>query len=697
MGTKYPVNIKYSDYNILENYNYYTEAVFRNGREKVKPIEDQFQILKDEVARFKQEEIVKDPRGDYVNTIKLWKSTNFKALEDTIKDVFGFRYVIIDIADDNYLNDHTNIDTTQFNAYTTVLNRYPAESVITEDGFYDKSHSIGLQVIMSTYYLDEYTPAELTALLLHEIGHNIDPALIDITFLQTNLICDYILKRKPSESEESATNKYTKDANPLAWAFTGLYNFFQKTFNLKGSNDGTNIPDYRLPPIQNFFRSIFMKKKDYNEWATKQYLEMLQKELNRTADEFNYVEYKEAFADNFARMYGYGPELAVGFHKVEKLVFKNGMSRIKKDKERKECIFELIIQALNDEHKTDIHRFQALINEYDKDINDPKVPKEVKAQLLEDKEKLVAMVRLYTTDFNEFYNRCNSMVANFVRPNNTKDTNMNEGFFDIFTKKTPREINPNPIVSTGPAPKPVNFDPSDTSITQSPYLFSYQPLSIKMIRDETPIFFRAASTLHQEWYDEEDDYHLWKHVENLGQEVSNLAKASTNDMVRTALTNLNDNTFEENIEIYKNVLTGSYELLKSYSIFLNNSNCNAYTNKLDEIFHQPFNLELAEKMEADVDKALQESINPKYPLQLKFCTATEIPSTDEDRFDVEDVRKYLGTYYDYYRDRPCKILAFTEDSPYYIIEIKSLEVCNIKGVKYYTVALPKMPRWTSLL
>ena len=145
------------------------------------------------------------------------------------------------------------------------------------------------------------------------------------------------------------------------------------------------------------------------EGRQKKKLEQLQKAMEKETIEFNRKEYSEAFADNFARMYGFGPEMATSLKKLSKDVDKR-ISRIEKEKKREEVIFNITEAAIKDVHKTDVHRVKALIKEYYADINDPNTPAEVKKQLKEDVKEVEIVLEQFMNDFSEFQNRVNKMI-----------------------------------------------------------------------------------------------------------------------------------------------------------------------------------------------------------------------------------------------------------------------------------------------
>ena len=132
--------------------------------------------------------------------------------------------------------------------------------------------------------------------------------------------------------------------------------------------------------------------------------------LDSDHSKFRRQEFTEAYADNFARMYGFGAYLAKAFHKMEKSNNNAIKSRFNKESRRQAFIVSMTKDMINDVHKTDIHRIRALIKEYKDDINDPTIPTKVKKQLKEDLGELEKILDMYLNDFDDFQNKINRMV-----------------------------------------------------------------------------------------------------------------------------------------------------------------------------------------------------------------------------------------------------------------------------------------------
>jgi hypothetical protein len=95
----------------------------------------------------------------------------------------------------------------------------------------------------------------------------------------------------------------------------------------------------------------------------------------------------------------------------------------------------MTIDALNDVHKTDIHRINSLIKEYKADINDPNTPKQVKKNLQEDLNELQKVLDLYLNDKDEFRRRVNNLIYESISEEDTSKNEKDEKKEDNKNKK----------------------------------------------------------------------------------------------------------------------------------------------------------------------------------------------------------------------------------------------------------------------
>lgn len=394
---------------------FYQEAVFTKGKEKVGKIVE----IVTEIKELLESEISKQQESDKSATGKkfvfdpenFWKNKLFKDLEDEFEKVFGFRYAEIQPLKEKYISGKDVFESYEINAWVYNTNRFPVEGLVTDDGFFDESHSLTFSMMLTLGLIKLLEPEELVAVILHEFGHKIDPALTTITYTQTNILSKYLTDRtnKLTENEKRLINdmkKYTDKKNLGTLISLILVMLFASIFLYA-------VKVVIIDPIKWAISKILPKKwqKKIHEKRMKKIQAKVAKLIKKyDKDLFTRQNYSEAYADNFARMYGFGPQLASSFHKMSKKTNDNINSYIKREHDRSRVILNITECLLKDEHKTDVHRIRSLIKEYKKDITDPNTPDVVKKQLEDDVKELEIVLDKFLNDFSEVQNRVNQMI-----------------------------------------------------------------------------------------------------------------------------------------------------------------------------------------------------------------------------------------------------------------------------------------------
>jgi hypothetical protein len=385
-----------SDSNFINRINtdeVFNEAVFADGKATIKPIEDGFQLLKDElnnqISKQKSDTHFKFNPTEFVRH-KLWKD-----LEDTIGKTFGFRNIEIYHTSEIYIDKKDQFEENILNCFTYASSRYPIDGLVTDKGFYDSTRSINCQIIYTLGLIHNLSAGEITAIFLHEMGHNIDPALVSISYHDVNKLSKYITEGRTANDapiEERKSRKSFLEIILLILSFT-------------------------LPMILRWIWKQF-RKLFFNPAAA---IESIRNMIRKDKEKFDRINNSEAFADNITRMYGYGPQLVSAFEKITKLVWKDVRSRIKNEKERQLLYSDIIGYIINDVHKTDIHRFHSLMKEYKIDLNDPTIPEKVKKGIREDLESTKKFVDMYLNNNDEFINNVNKMILEELEKMDTKE------------------------------------------------------------------------------------------------------------------------------------------------------------------------------------------------------------------------------------------------------------------------------------
>jgi hypothetical protein len=380
---------------IHNDYEVFSEAVFADGKSTLTPIIKAFDVVKTRLA----ERLAANTKYDGLD---FYKDKAFKNLEEAIIDVFGIRDASIEPYIEKYDKKSGEFSSRRFGcwAYIPGMTRFPIESLVTEKGFYDKSHAMKLEIIFTCGIIKECTAEELTAIFLHEMGHNIDPAAVDVRYIETNILSKYLTNRKGSLTQSENTylkriDSVTSNRSITGTILTIVARLLIRLFINK-------LPSL-IDSISRWFKITFFDK----EKAIKriQYL------VKYRQERFDVVNNPEAFADNFARMYGMGPQLFTAIKKIDDEDMRK-ISLIKKEKTRQAIIAEMITESvyIKDQHKTDVHRIHNLIREYEKDLKDPGIPKEVKKNLESDMEELKKVLSMYLNNKDEFVSKIYNVI-----------------------------------------------------------------------------------------------------------------------------------------------------------------------------------------------------------------------------------------------------------------------------------------------
>lgn len=388
----------------LDKPDFFTEAVFTAGREKMAPIVECFRNIQNELNMQTKD----NARGRYdFNPNTFIKNTLWKDLEFKLCDIFGFKNVSIQHLIEEY-RGNGKFDSGILNAYTYPTWRYPIDGLVTENGFYDKTKSIELTVVLFLGVFKVMTPEELTALFLHELGHNVDPALVDIKFIATNKVSDYLA------GDESSTNARIRD---LESSEPSLMDIVKAIFLLLFAITGVGAMAIL---IYQFLKTLFTNEDSL--------IESIRKAIADNTKSFNMSTSTEAFADNFARMYGFGTDLISALNKIEEFYENEDELGEKKsffylEKARQREIAEIVKMCMEDVHNTNIARAIALVKEYEKELQDPNMPAKVKKNLQDDMLSLQKVIDVYVDHKDDFTKRLRTaMYEELLKKNPSPET-----------------------------------------------------------------------------------------------------------------------------------------------------------------------------------------------------------------------------------------------------------------------------------
>ena len=372
----------------IDDNMYYTEAVFENGRKSIQPIIDAFTKVKKGA-----EEVINPNNDDRDKYKRFWKSQTIKDFEDVLKDTFGFRDVIIKPVEYVYV---TKTVERVMNAGVSSEKRYPIDGLVSKNGFYDSTHSIRMDILLTYGILEALEPEELTAILLHEFGHTIDPAWYDIKYHDANALSKYMLDRKNAlnKIEEKETQK------------KGFIAMLARLVHLDSPGSFQESVDV---PKKGFIQAImdFLTHGQYTENKLQKMIDHIRSMIRLDKNDFSRFGNSEAFADNFARMYGLGVPLMRGLRKMSSDDDRRSNSWYQKELDRQKAIAQMTMRSIRDVHKTELHRIYALLKEYEADLKDSTIPAQTKKALREDMMGLRDVLNEYLNNFSDMQKRIN--------------------------------------------------------------------------------------------------------------------------------------------------------------------------------------------------------------------------------------------------------------------------------------------------
>lgn len=333
--------------------------------------------------------------------ISVLKTT--KVFEKHVEEMWGFKAFLLDIYISQYPNAYTRMAGSCIDCNTG--------SVIecTNKGYrFSKDSNISALTKIATSILssDLFTDEEVTAILLHEIGHSFAERAEKIN--------------KTVELTRKSRLKYIilliilsiMAINPF-YLKIGirelLYsNTFTNTLIIKVSKAMKNVPGLRhlnmgMKELGNFITEtinnwlVNSSRKSYDKNTLKR-LEKLRKKgentlnKNKLSDDLALARSNERLADDFGNMYGLGVALASGLLKMgSPYKFGNLSKSDPTDLQKKidDCVIELY--ATTDAHPGNCDRLLAMIDALEEDYKTLEIDKRIKDQMWQDIKALKKM------------------------------------------------------------------------------------------------------------------------------------------------------------------------------------------------------------------------------------------------------------------------------------------------------------------
>lgn len=314
-------------------------------------------------------------------TINMEREPESEMLEEVIKQCFGFRKVEVYWAHhaSGGMRPYTFVGSKIFHSGSksfTAGTKHP-------NGFYDERHELNVIIVMEQEPITicGLTGGEVTAILLHEIGHNFDFS--------------------PDTMFEAWFNLYTSlfsdlGASALVRNFKAEY--FRNIYKIMYNFD--DMISKALPPIDQMRHALgstfnkfaaFMKALLSPTIFIAAPLSFLFSPLTYLQNYF--TRKKEEYADSFAATYGFGPELVTGLDKFDKLCVHGGKD-LNKTNVFMSVLYDLslcqieIVRFCTGDHGTPQTRTIKMIDKLEKDLAKSEYSPSVKVELKQQIEKM---------------------------------------------------------------------------------------------------------------------------------------------------------------------------------------------------------------------------------------------------------------------------------------------------------------------
>lgn len=335
---------------------------------------------------------------------------------------FGMEICALKIVPNDVVNGYTKVIGTRFD----VAKDIDLSTVVTGDinnGFRFKPDN-GFIVLVYLYYgllfFPNITGGEILAIILHEIGHNFADCLYDtIRFDNRDMMLrweEYIIKLGINKGLLAALSKgvSVRDYFELRNLYRDMNNANMKKDEEKFRSKSKASHKYKAlfdglkagyTDFKDLIKSVYRRVTSASNIA--KYIRM-QGEAKKGQVRKSVSRQNEVFADKFAAVYGYGPELANGLAKMELTNSKADDIISKLPQMFRDAALEYEKQAMKlndyDCHPAHVQRLRETImtleRELSKDDIDPRVKEAINSQLeeLRDILKQIMDVDKQTTD-----------------------------------------------------------------------------------------------------------------------------------------------------------------------------------------------------------------------------------------------------------------------------------------------------------
>jgi len=333
----------------------------------------------------------------------LESSEEWQELRKSFEDVFGF-YSVSLLLDSN----------TEFpNAFTVPMSitfdanvRAPFAIQYKDKRIkYDKKHKFCTLIIITAplLFTKKLSSAEILAVLLHEVGHNFDtavlPGFLGIRILDIIMQASNAISSKPGLIDLPLVFSFLMGLfTPTRMLDNAITNAIQSNPTLQTLKKMTmgfiTLVPHSIGLIKKIIYPVLKLSAIENIITALMYIPVIIAYKVVYASVFSYT--AETFADSFATLYGYGPELQSALIKMKTEVMDEGIGTNKALASipiighwmgLNEYVWDHFA-SLTDGHPNFNARLKTSINLLEKDLQDPRIDKKTKYQVKDDLKKL---------------------------------------------------------------------------------------------------------------------------------------------------------------------------------------------------------------------------------------------------------------------------------------------------------------------
>ena len=322
-------------------------------------------------------------------------SAEWQELRKSFEDTFGF-YSVSLILDST--NELPNAHTIPLNVALDANVRTPFALQVNGKGIkYDKKQKFCTIIVVraSLFFSQKLSSAEVFAILLHEVGHNFNTAILP-GFIPIPIMMVLFAVVHSSKYPADILMLLLYILTPGRMLYNSVQEYVQKNPSLllckKMFDFSFNILSYVYSLIMKLTNPI-QKLSGLNEIARFLKVPHILAMQVINANLFHY--HQETFSDSFATLMGYGPELQSGLIKLDDITDEG----VGVDKAFKQIPFighwlglnEYMwdhFASMTDGHPNNNARIKTSISILEKDLEDPRIDKKTKYIIKDDLKKL---------------------------------------------------------------------------------------------------------------------------------------------------------------------------------------------------------------------------------------------------------------------------------------------------------------------